>query len=536
MRLLILSLITAISLLFPLSSPDAKPEARDRPKLIVVLVIDQFRYDYLVRFRPQFVERGFNLLLGGANFVNCRYEYATTITGPGHATLFTGAYPNIHGIIGNGWYDRSRGRTVSCIEDSTARLVGSGNPRGGLGVSPRNLIGSTLGDELRLASDFRSKVVAVSLKDRAAVLSGGHTANAAYWYDAGTGHFVTSSYYMSALPSWVAEVNERTPAKPYCGKAWQALAETPGAGSKLFNEFRLASGETCPDQKFLAWIDNTPFMNEIELSFAREAIKNEHLGQGPTTDLLIVGLSVNDYIGHAYGPYSLEVADLTLRTDRYLADFFNDLDRVVGLDNVWIALSADHGVAPAPRFIKEHHLGAGNVQIGGIKSIVEQTLSQTFGQDHWVEDFSEFYIYLSQAALKRHEVDPVRAEVAAAQAAASAPGVAAAFTRTQLLTGNLGASPLAHEASNSFNSQRSGDVFMVLDPFAMPIQGETETTHGSPWNYDSQVPVVLWGSAFRPGTYAIPCQTIDLAPTLGAALGISQPSGAQGQPLTPALK
>jgi len=520
-----------LSLSTSVGKPEATRESR-RPKLVVMLVIDQFRYDYLVRFRPHFVERGFNLLLGGANFVDCRFDYATTATCPGHATLFTGAYPNIHGIIGNNWFDSSQGR-VYCVADPDTTLVGGATAKG---FSPKYLSGSTIGDELRIASGFDSKVIAISLKDRAAVIPGGHTANAAYWYDDQTGHFVTSTYYLQSLPAWVAHFNETPPAQKYCGQAWQALPETPGAGSKTLAQFEPAPGATCPDHKFYEWLDNTPFMNEIELNFAREAIQNEHLGQGKATDLLAVSLSVNDYIGHAHGPYSPEVADVTLRTDRYLSEFFRQLDRLVGLNNVWITLSADHGVAPNPYFIKSHSLGAGNAPLAALKTTVEGALSKEFGQDQWVAYLDEFAIYLNGDTLTKHATNPGRAEFVAAQAAASVPGVRAAFTRSQLATGNLPDSPLARKASNSFNSQRSGDVFLIFDPYAVAVEGVIGTTHGSPWNYDAQVPLIFWGSAFKPGTYATPSQPIDLAPTLAVALELTQPSGAQGRPLVEALK
>ncbi len=513
--------------------PQVMSGVTTKPKLIVMLVIDQFRYDYLVRFKPQFVDRGFNLLLGGANFINCRYDYATNATCPGHATLFTGAYPNIHGIIGNDWYDPSHGRKVYCVDDPDTTLVGGS---AGPGFSPRNLAGSTIGDELRIASGFASKVIAISLKDRASVVPGGHTANAAYWYDATTGHFVTSTYYMPALPAWVAHFNAIPPAQTYCGKNWQALDETPGASGMTLMKFNPVAGEPCPDPKFFAWLDNTPFMNEVELNFAREAIQAEHLGQGPETDILTVSLSVNDYIGHAYGPYSPEVADATIRTDRYLNEFFKELDQLVGLQNVWITLSADHGVAPNPQFIKQHRLGRGNESLSDVKAAVEDALSKEFGQDQWVEYLDEFGIYLNHATLKKHDINLGRAEFTAADAATASPGVRAAFTRSQLATGNLPDSPLARKASNSFNSQRSGDVFLILDPYAVPVESETGTTHGSPWNYDAQVPLILWGAAFKPGTYAGPTQPIDLAATIAVALRLTQPSGAQGRPLVEALK
>ena len=535
------SLLVPVFLVLPLlrvataGSPTDLPQ---RPKLVLILVIDQFPYDYLVRFRHQFVAGGFNLLLtGGASFADCRYDYATTVTGPGHATLLTGAYANVHGIVGNEWYDPTLRRSVYCVEDSTTKLVGEPDrARTTPGGSPHYLVGSTLGDELRAASNFRSKVVAISLKDRAAILMGGHSPSAAYWYDSDSGNFVTSTYYMPALPSWVANFNRSSPVKNYCGRNWSALPDTPGGNGMKFSEFIPSRGESCPDAKYLAWLEQTPFISEIELGFAEDALREEHLGQGVDTDLLAISLSANDYIGHAFGPYSPQVADVTLRTDRYLASFFAELDKLVGLKNVWIALSADHGVAPSPEFILDHKWGSGYAQPALILKAIEDAMADTFGSDKWVAAADAPYVYLDSETLKRHHIQPVQAEEVAAMAVASAPGVKAAFTRTQLLKGSLPLSPFARMASNSFDPKRAGDVFLVLDPYALPVSGSERTTHGSPWNYDSQVPLLLWGSAFRPGVYFSHCQPIDLAPTLAATLGLSQPSGAQGSPLVVSLK
>ncbi|MBZ5543531.1 MAG: alkaline phosphatase family protein [Acidobacteriia bacterium] len=507
-----------------------------KPKLVIIIVIDQFRNDYLDRFRPYFVDRGFNLLLSGARFTTCRYDYAVTATGPGHATLFTGAYPNLHGIIENEWFDRSLRRPVNCVEDPDTKIVDNDKgPTDRLGASPHYLMNTTLGDEMRLASGFQSKVVGISLKDRAAILPGGHTANAAYWYQASSGRFVSSTYYMQALPSWVAGFNAQAPAKEYCGKDWQALPETPGAKGELFWQFKPEGGEPCPDQRFLEWVNSTPFMNELELKFALAAIRNEHLGQGPATDLLAISLSVNDYIGHDFGPYSLQVADLTLRTDRALADFFAGVDHTVGLSNVWMALSGDHGVAPTPQFVREHHLGFGGFNAGPLEHTIEAALVQQFGEQRLAQSIGIPYVDLDQDALKRRQIPAERAEAIVAQAALRVPGVQAAFTRTELVNGNSAQDPLFRKALNSFETSRSGDVFLILKPFAVPSGSDTDTTHGSPWNYDAQVPLVFWGTAFTPGTYSDPVQPVDLAPTFAAALGLDQPSGAQGRPLSQAL-
>ena len=277
-------------------------------------------------------------------------------------------------------------------------------------------------------------------------------------------------------------------------------------------------------------------MNQLELAFARDAIRNEHLGQGTETDLLTLSLSVNDYIGHEYGPYSEEVADTTIRTDRELAAFFADLDKTVGLDNVWIALSADHGVAPSPNFVQKHQLGIGMAQPANVRTAAENALRQAFGLGPWIEDEDETYLFLNRETLKKHNVPESKAEEIAAEAAAMQPDVAAAFTRTQFLTGTLPNIPIARKAANSFNSKRSGDVFLVAAPFAVASSTASGTTHGTPWNYDAQVPLIFWGGPFKPGFYPNACQPVDLAATLAALLGLTQPSDTQGTPLTVSLK
>ena len=526
-----------ILLVFGLSPAAANPGAsgrRPRPKLVVILVIDQFRYEYLKRFRPQFVAGGFNLLLdGGANFVNCRYDYACTETAPGHASIFTGAYGNVHGIVGNSWYDRAAKRPVTSVEDTTTTLVGGG---GGVGASPRRLLGSTIGDELRMATNFRAKVVSISLKDRAAVLPGGHTANAAYWNDPRLGQFVTSTYYLSSLPAWVAKFNDESRAEAYCGKTWEALPETPGAQGKVLGRNLATEKNRCPNEKFIEWLRATPYMNKIQLDFASAAIQGEHLGQNQTTDILAISLSVNDFIGHAYGPYSPEVADNVLRTDRYLSEFFAGLDRQVGLSNAWIILTADHGVAPTAAYAREHRLGQQPAQPEVVTKAIESALSETFGDDQWIEYGEGNAFYLNETTLRKHRVAPAKAQAVAAEAAASVPGVYAAYTRQQLLSGAPLVSPYARKVTNCFYGQRSGDILVVFGPYASPSKSDTGAGHGSPWGYDAQVPMVLWGAAFKPGIYPTLCQPIDLAVTLAAALGISQPSGAQGQPLIQAIK
>lgn len=531
-----LAAVAAVSIsAFGLAQMAAR-KAYSRPKLVIVLIIDQFRYDYLVRFRPEFTTGGFERLLdGGADFINCRYDDASTVTCAGHATLFSGAYPDLNGVIENNWYDPSLHRSIYCATDLSTKLVGA-DPSSSAGSSPKNLMGSTLGDEMRMASDFKSKVIAISLKDRSAVMPGGHTANAAYWYDAGSGHFVSSTYYMQALPGWVSQFNQHPPVSDYCGKDWSALPDNPLAHGGVFKHFAPSAGEPCPDVRFLNWLHETPYMTALELRFAEDAIRNEHLGAGPATDLLAISLSENDVIGHAYGPYSPQVADMTLRTDRYLAHFFQAVDQAVGAGNVWIVLSADHGVAPNPNFVVAHHLGLGSFSAANLRREVARALDAQFGQDHWIESQDEFYLYLSHEAMARHRLSPETVEAAAAAAARGVDGVHAAFTRSQLLSGNVPNSTLSRKVLHSFNPARSGDVFIVLDPFSVAVPPGIHTTHGTPWSYDAQVPLIFWGNAFRPGVYRTPAQPVDLAATVAAALGITQTSDEEGKPLAAAIR
>src|SRR5437016_12564506 len=507
-----------------------------RPKLLLIIISAQVRPDYLVRFHRDFVERGFNLLLTGANFVNCRYEQAITITGPGHATLLTGAYPETHGIIGNEWFDRGLGRLVDCVGDPGTRLVDDRGTTAEPGASPHYLVGSTLGDQLRASDHYQSRVVSISLKARSAILPGGHTANAAYWYSSTTGQFVTSTYYMPSLPPWAIQFNSQPPAKAYCGQTWQALPGTVNAGRQVLGSFTPTPNEPCPDTRFLTWLDATPFMSEIELNFAKKAIESERLGQGGTMDVLTISLSENDLIGHTFGPYSPEVADMSLRTDRYLADFFRFVDNAVGLNNVWVALSADHGVAPNPKFITERRLGVGHARMGDVIMAVEAALSKRFGSDTYVQSATGVVIYFNRGTLDKHKAKEDEAEALGASAAAAVPGVQVVFSRHELSEGLLSQNPLAASVSRSYFGPRSGDLFLIFEPFAVNVEAETETVHGTPWTYDSQVPLVLWGSPFESGVYVSPCHPIDLAPTLAVALGLNLPSDAQGRPLREAFK
>src|SRR5580692_4161262 len=332
------------------------------PKLVVVIIIDQFRGDYLERYHDQFGEGGFRLLLDhGANFTDCNYDYANTRTAPGHATLFTGAYSNGHGIVANEWWDPKKKKMVTSVEDDDTKLVGlapdqnKDQTKDKAGASPHNLLADTLGDELKLATQGKARAFSLSLKDRAAILPGGFAADAAYWIDPKSGAWVTSTYYRPDLPKWAQDFNAANRAAKYWDRDWK------NANGDVLRSTAHRKGKDGSDAGFYEVVGSTPFANEYELEFAKELVVYENLGAGRATDLLAISLSPNDILGHQVGPDSPEMAAMALALDRELADFFNFLGHQIGLADLWIALSADHGVSALPDAAKKLRIPAANL-------------------------------------------------------------------------------------------------------------------------------------------------------------------------------
>src|SRR5258707_7642510 len=358
MRVLPRALTAVFVLCLSLSSLAYGSAYNARPKLVVVIVIDQFRGDYLERYRDELGDGGFRLLLDhGAYFADCYYDYANTMTAPGHATLFTGTYSNGHGILSNEWWDPQKKRMVTSVQDDGARLVGV--PGDLPGASPHNLLAGTLGDELRAATQGKARVFAISLKDRASILPGGFASNGSYWIDAKSGQWITSSYYRSDLPKWAQDFNDNKRADKYLNREWK---DADG------NVLRTTNPEAGKPADFYRLVGSTPFANDYEFEFARELITYEKLATGPATDLLAISLSANDILGHQVGPDAPEMQAMALALDRQLADFFNFLGHQVGLANVWIALSADHGVSPLPEAARRLHIAAANLDAKNLEA------------------------------------------------------------------------------------------------------------------------------------------------------------------------
>jgi predicted AlkP superfamily pyrophosphatase or phosphodiesterase len=519
-----------------------------RPKLVVVISIDQFRADYLRRFVRYFGPGGFNLLLKrGANFTEAHYRHSVTQTCPGHAVILTGSYADRNGVIANTWYDSASHKPQYCAADSAAKLIGVASE----GRSPKNLLVSTVGDELKTATNGRGRVITVAGKDRSAIMLGGHQADAAYWTEDTL--FVSSTYYMKELPLWVRRFNASGHVTEYRGATWDrilpvtayammgpdnvAAEENPGGIGKTFPH-HLGSGTAQAD--FLDGFQTSPFENEVIVDFAIEAITQEGLGRDDDPDLLGIGFSANDLVGHSYGPDSHEVMDMTVRTDRLLSRFFTFLEQQIGLDRVAILVTSDHGVAPLPELARGGNSRArgGRIDPAVIVAAAEQALRARFGiprrpgfvdQPSWIMYQGWPWLYLNLEGLRDKGIRIEEAESIAQRAVQQVPGVARALTATELLRERAAASHTRAELS--FYPGRSGNVYYELSPYLLPEAQQQGTTHGSPWAYDTHVPLLWLETGIRAGAYTGNVSVADIAPTLSSLLGIPAPSGSQGRVL-----
>jgi predicted AlkP superfamily pyrophosphatase or phosphodiesterase len=496
------------------------------PKLVVVIVIDQFRGDYWERYRDQFGDSGFRLLLDhGAYFPDCSYNYANTRTAPGHSTLFTGAYTSGHGIVANEWWEPGKKRMVTSVEDDQTKLVGV--PGDKTGASPHNLMADTLGDELKLATQGKARVFAVSLKDRAAVLPGGFAADSAYWIEPQSGAWVTSTYYRNDLPRWVQDFNSNQPAK-YWDRDWK------DAQGVLLRSTAHRKRKDGSDAGFYEVVGPTAFANEYELEFAKQVVLYENVGRGPATDFLSVSLSPNDILGHQVGPDSGEMQQMALDLDRELADFFNFLGHQIGLADVWIALSADHGVSSLPEQVKKLRIPAANLDAPRLEAQINNSIAAKFssGQTAAFVKLDYPMAWLDPNAFAAIHVSEHDAERAAGEAMKQA-GLRDYYTKSQLAAGEVPDTALGRKFLNSYSPEGSWYVMGVPDIYT--VGSARGTDHASPYNYDTHVPLAFYGIPFQPGTYRSSVEPVDLAPTLASLLGINAPTHSVGRVLTEAL-
>ncbi len=503
-----------------------------RPKLVVVIVIDQFRGDYLERYRDQFGDGGFRVFLDrGAYFSECSYDYANTRTAPGHATLFTGSYTSGHGIVANEWWDPQKKKRVTSVEDDNTKLVGG--TKTGPGASPHNLMSDTLGDELKLATSGKSRVFAVSLKDRAAVLPAGFSGDAAYWIDPKSGDWITSTYYRPDLPEWVRNFNRSHRAEKYWNREWK------GSDGTVLGSTAPRNGKDGAPAGFYEVVGSTPFANDYQLEFAKELVLYEKLGAGPATDLLVISLSANDILGHKVGPDSPQMRSMALQLDRSLAEFFNFLGHQIGLANLWMALSADHGIAPLPEFARTLRLPAANLDGKALREQINSLLSKKYRQSaDYVLDLDYPLAWLNEGAfagvLSGHTAAQKEADAEAdVGEAMKQVGLAGYFTKSQLARGETPATEIGRRYAHSYSPEGGWYVMGIPLPFNV---GYTKgTDHATPFSYDTHVPLAFYGLAFQPGIYRTHAEPVDLAVTLASLLGINAPAQATGRVLTEAL-
>ncbi len=550
--------LAIVCLLFVSSVAGAAPV---RPRLVVLISIDQFRADYLMRFDDLFLPPaakngsvgGFRYLMEkGAYHTDAHHDHFPLVTGVGHSVHLTGAPPYKTGIVGNEWFDRELNAERYCVSDTKSPLVGAADPDGKSGISPATLRVSTVGDELKMATGGQAKVWAVALKDRAAVLMAGHLADGVLWFDDEAGTWISSRYYRKdgTLPAWVSEWNAAKKVDAFFGKNWE-LSAPPAALKRLWTPdnasasprnglgttfpHAITGGLEQPGPAFYAAFTGTPFANGYTLDTAEEIIRQEKLGQDAIPDILAINLSSNDYIGHGFGPDSAEVLDVTVQTDVALSRFFNFLAKNVsgGLANVTIVVTADHGVAPIVAELSKAGFNAGATQV--TKDNLQKALAAELGPGDWVQDVVEENVYLNLQTIAAKKISYTRAEDVAASFLRQQPGIYAVYTRSQLLDGQMLDNDISHRVARSFHPQVSGELITVADPYWVPGR-MTGATHGTPYAYDTSVPLLLAGAGIKPGRYTQRVSTLDIAPTLSDLLGVLQPSGCEGHVLSQALK
>jgi predicted AlkP superfamily pyrophosphatase or phosphodiesterase len=530
----------------PKTAAPANSKLLARPKLVVGIVVDQMRYDYLYRFYDKYGQGGLKRLMNeGFNCRNNHYHYASTVTAAGHAAIYTGSIPAINGIIGNEWHDPLVGKDVYCVEDSTVTTVGSDNARAGK-MSPRNLLTSTVTDQLQIGTNFRSKTVGIAIKDRGAVLPAGHAATGAYWFDSKTGNWITSTFYGNELPQWVKDFNAKKLPSEYLKRGWQTLLpieeylestsddqpyerKLTGAAKPVF-PYDLAgvAGDA------FGIIASTPWGNSITKDMAIAAVKGENMGKGKETDFLAVSFSTPDYVGHAYGPNSIEEQDIFLRLDRDFAEMFTFLDGWVGKGNYTVFLSADHGVMDIPGFWQQHRLPAGLLGMGTINNAVKKALNDRFGEANYIKASDNYQLYLDHKVLRDKKLKVGDIYEVVRETMLPMPGIADVINLKELGQSHL--NPYQLELyKNAYNVKRSGDLQIIPQP-GWFSGGTTGTTHGSPYNYDTHVPFLLYGWGINKGETLRRTTIADIAPTISALLRLLPPDGSVGLPVEEALK
>lgn len=532
--------------LFARQTPPAKSTLQ-RPKLVVGIVVDQMRWDYLYRFYNRYGQGGFRRMLNeGFTCENTIISHLPTYTAIGHTSIYTGSVPAIHGIAGNDFINQRTGKSMYCAGDSTVQTVGSISPAGKM--SPRNLLSSTITDELKLATNFRSKVIGIALKDRGGILPAGHAANAAYWLDDATGNWITSTFYMQDLPAWVKALNAGKQIQKYLSQDWNTLypintyVQSDQDDSKYEGKFKGTDKPVFPVklaeiEKTIgpALIRSTPFGNTFTLNMAKAAINHEQMGQNSVTDFLAVSLSSTDYIGHQFGINSIEVEDTYLRLDRDLTDFFSYLDVKLGKGNYTVFLSADHGGAHNPLFLQDHKLPGDLWNSGSRLKQINSILKEKYGRDNLVLTLINNQVHLNNTVIEQNRLDAEAIKNECIQFFQKQDGIAWAVDMEKIQTTSI-PEAIKERIINGYNRQRSGIIQLILQTGWYTGTSKTGTTHGA-WNpYDAHIPLVWMGWGIKHGKSNKQSYMTDIAPTIAALLNIQPPSGSIGKTIEEVLK
>ncbi len=533
----------ALILLFQVAFAGKENENKLQPRLVIGIVIDQMRYDYLYRFYDQYSENGFKRLMKeGMNFTFAQYNYIPTYTGPGHSSIYTGTVPYYHGIISNDWYDKKMKRTIYCVEDDSVKSVGADDNSGRM--SPENLCATTMTDQLRMSDNGHSRVFAISLKDRAAILPGGHMANAAYWYDGKSGNFISSTYYMKELPAWVNQFNDRRLPSILMNAGWQLeqgknyQISLPDDGPGEVDIFK--EGKTTFPHNFTKIseiekperIKDTPFGNDLLAGFLIELIKNEKPGQGEYCDFIAVSFSSTDYVGHAFGPNSVEIMDTYLKLDKQVGRILDTLDQCIGKGNYLLFLTADHGVKPNNTYLEANRINAGSVRTSTIRKQLMEYCKNQFGNSRIIEAIQDNQIYLNHPLLDtlKLNVNEVSGKLIGFMRT-NFPFMNTIVTKQELIT----RTPIRSMNSfilNGFNIIRSGDILFELTPnYIMSDSGEEGTTHESSYDYDTHVPLIFFGWHIGTGESNREVFVEDIAPTISNLIHIQEPDATIGIPI-----
>jgi predicted AlkP superfamily pyrophosphatase or phosphodiesterase len=546
-----LSLIVVTLLSFSCSAQNSKgydpietqtAKSNSKPKLVVGIVVDQMRYDYLTRFESKFGNGGFNRMISeGFNCKNNHFNYVPTYTGPGHTSIYTGTTPKYHGIISNNWYDKSTKETVYCAGDDTVASVGTDNKAGKM--SPHRMQTTSFADENRLFTQGRGKTIGISLKDRGAILPAGHTANAAYWFHGrDEGSWISSSFYMNELPKWVSDFNTSEAAESYL-KVWNTLYEISTYTESGTDENNFEGGfkgkdkATFPydlaalskDNRGFDILKATPYGNSLTTDFAIAAIEAEELGQDDITDVLTVSFSSTDYVGHNFGVNSKEVEDTYIRLDKDIERFLMYLDETVGKGEYTVFLTGDHGAVDVPSYLQSMKIPAGYIDNKGRKEKFQKFVMDTYGTKDIIADISNNQVFLDYDKLKAMGLNLIDVQNEIANEQLRYKNVAKVYTANTMNTTDFSRG-IEELLQNGFNQKRSGDVILVND-IAFISYSKTGSTHGSGLNYDTHVPLLFFGKGIKHGQTLQKTIITDIAPTMSALLGISFPNGATGQPL-----